>query len=61
MASLVGMEEATTQTVHARYAWKSGEILFGYRFVDIVVQLPDGRRALDYARFDHVEPIAAPG
>ncbi|MDP9033547.1 MAG: ion channel, partial [Myxococcota bacterium] len=61
VASLVGMEEATTQTVHARYAWKSGEILFGHRFVDIVVQLPDGRRGLDYSRFDQVEPIAAPG
>ena len=57
VASLIGMEEATAQTVHARFAWGSADILFGYRFADILVYLPDGRRALDYTRFDDVEPV----
>lgn len=57
VASLVGIEEATAQTVHARFAWKSTEILFGYRFADILVHLPDGRRALDYTLFDDVQPV----
>jgi inward rectifier potassium channel len=54
-ASLVGLEEATGQTVHARYGWRAEEILFDHRFVDVLVQLDDGRRALDYRRFHDVE------
>ena len=37
VASLVGIEEATAQKVHARYAWKAAEILFDHRFADILV------------------------
>jgi len=57
IASLVGIEEATAQTVHARHAWRADAILFGHRFRDILVRTPDGRRALDYARFHDVEPV----
>jgi inward rectifier potassium channel len=59
VASLVGIEEATAQMVHARYAWKAVDILVEHRFVDIVVLMDDGRRALDYARFHDVEPAPA--
>jgi inward rectifier potassium channel len=58
VASLVGIEEATGQNVHARYTWSSDEVHFGHRYVDILVFLPDGRRAVDYARFHDVEPVA---
>jgi inward rectifier potassium channel len=60
VASLVGIEEVTAQTVHARYAWKAAAILFDHRFVDILVRTPDGRRALDYTRFHDVVRIAGP-
>ncbi len=56
IASLVGIEEATGQTVHARHAWKGADIRFSHRFADILVRLADGRRAVDYARFHDVEP-----
>ena len=58
VASLLGIEEATGQTVHARHAWKGEDIRYDHRFSDILVILPDGRRALDYARFHDVEPAA---
>jgi inward rectifier potassium channel len=58
VASLVGIEEATAQTVHARHAWKASEILFDHRFADILVELPDGKRALDYTRFHDVVTTA---
>ena len=61
VASLLGIEEATAQTVHARYAWRAEDILFHHRFRDILVTMPDGRRALDYARFHDVEPSRPPG
>jgi inward rectifier potassium channel len=59
VASLVGIEEATAQTVHARYAWRAEDILFGHRFRDILVRTPDGRQALDYARFHDVEKLGS--
>jgi inward rectifier potassium channel len=59
VASLVGIEEATAQTVHARYGWKAADILVDHRFADILVMLEDGRRALDYGRFHDVEPVPA--
>jgi inward rectifier potassium channel len=59
IASLVGLEEATAQTVHARYAWKASEVLFDHKFVDVLVVMADERRALDYARFHDVEPVPA--
>jgi len=58
VASLVGIEEASGQTVHARHAWKGEDVRYDHRFGDILVLLPDGRRALDYARFHDVEPVA---
>jgi inward rectifier potassium channel len=57
VASLVGIEEATAQTVHVRYAWQASAILFDHRFDDILVLLPDGRRALDYTRFHDVVAV----
>ncbi len=58
VASLVGIEEATVQTVHVRYTWVADEILFDHRFSDILVVTAEGRRALDYARFHDVQPSA---
>jgi inward rectifier potassium channel len=60
VATLIGLEEATAQTVHARYAWKASAILFEHRFADILVETPDGGRALDYARFHEVVKITKP-
>jgi inward rectifier potassium channel len=59
VASLIGIEEASGQTVHARHAWKAEDILYDHRFQDILVVLPDGRRGLDYERFHEVEAIGA--
>jgi inward rectifier potassium channel len=59
VASLIGIEEATAQTVHVRHSWDPEEVLFGHRFADILVFREDGRRALDYTRFHDV--VKAPG
>jgi inward rectifier potassium channel len=60
VASLVGIEEATGQTVHARHTWSAADIRYNHRFVDILVVLEDGRRAIDYTRFHDVEAVADP-
>jgi inward rectifier potassium channel len=57
VASLVGLEEATGQTVHARHTWTSEQVLVDHRFKDIFTTRPDGRRAVDYTLFHDVEAI----
>ncbi len=57
-AALVGIEEASAQTVHVRHAWSSDQILFDHRFQDILKRTPTGGRALHYENFHDVEPIA---
>ena len=56
VASLTGIDETFSQTVHARCSWDASEILWGRRFVDIIETLPDGRRRVDYARFHDTMP-----
>jgi inward rectifier potassium channel len=60
VASLVGIEEATGQTVHARHSWGVDDLRFDHRFADILVRLDDGRRAVDYTRFHDVVPVPGP-
>jgi inward rectifier potassium channel len=58
VASMTGLDESLGQTVHARHAWTPADVLWSHRFVDVLVTLPDGRRAIDYGRFHDVEPEA---
>jgi inward rectifier potassium channel len=60
VASVTGLDDTLAQTVHARHAWTPGEILWGHRFADVLVTLPDGRRAVDYRKFHDVVPDTAP-
>jgi inward rectifier potassium channel len=57
VASLVGLEEATGQTVHVRHTWTADQVLADHKFVDIFSTRPDGRRTVDYELFHDVEPI----
>jgi inward rectifier potassium channel len=56
VATMTGLDETLSQSVHARHAWTPDQVLWGHRFVDVLVTLPDGRRAIDYRRFHLVEP-----
>jgi len=54
--SLTGLDETFSQTIHSRHSYSVDEILWGKRFVDIMVTLPDGRAAIDYTRFHETKP-----
>lgn len=56
IVSLVGMDETSGQTVHARHAYPAADIRWGERFVDIIEVMPDGRRRVHFERFDATEP-----
>ena len=51
IVSLVGMDETSGQTVHARHSYAAADIRWGERFVDIIEALPDGRRRMHFDRF----------
>jgi inward rectifier potassium channel len=56
LVTVIGIDETSGQTVHARTSYTADEIRIGHRYADVFGQTADGRRAIDYARFhDTVE------
>jgi inward rectifier potassium channel len=60
VASLTGLDDAFSQTIHSRHSWAMDEIAWNARFVDIMGTLPDGRQGVDYRRFHEVVPLERP-
>jgi inward rectifier potassium channel len=53
-----GIDDRLAATVHTRYAYNAGDIVFDRRFADIVLTDPDtGLRYVDHDRFDDTEPV----
>jgi inward rectifier potassium channel len=61
IASLTGLDDAFSQTIHSRHSWAMEEIAWNARFVDIMGTLPDGRQGVDYRRFHDVLSLERPG
>ncbi len=59
LVTVTGLEEITSQTVHARYSYGPEEILWGHRFRDMFVVDPEGQRYIDYGGFHETEPTGA--
>ncbi|MFM7408791.1 MAG: ion channel [Cuspidothrix sp.] len=57
MISLSGIDETVAQVVHARHSYAVNEILWNYKFVDIIYHTPDGHRYFDYTHFHDVLPV----
>ncbi len=53
---LTGVDETFAQPIQARHSYLAEEILWDHHFVDIVVELEDGRSAIDYSRFHDIHP-----
>jgi inward rectifier potassium channel len=51
VATLIGLDETLSQTVHARHSWDYEEILFDRSFVDVIQDNADGSRTLDLKKF----------
>jgi len=51
VATVVGIDGTSMQTLHARMRWQDKDVLFGKRHVDMLAELPDGRVRLDYGKF----------
>jgi inward rectifier potassium channel len=59
IVSVIGLDETFAQTIHARYSYRSRDILWGQRFVDILERDADGSLSIDYTHFDDVVPSTA--
>lgn len=54
LATVVGLDEEVSQTMHARHTWGSEDILWNAHFVDLFTSGPDGPRSVDFTRFHDV-------
>jgi inward rectifier potassium channel len=59
VVTVTGVDETTSQIVHARTSYLAHEILWDQRFADVFTQTADGRLAIDYRRFHDTGPIQA--
>jgi inward rectifier potassium channel len=61
LAILVGIDGTFSQTIHARHSYTAEEIIPNARFVDLIQELPDGRRGVDLGVIhDHVPIDGSP-
>ena len=54
-ATLYGVDETVGQGIHARHRYDLDDIVWGGRFRDLVIDLPDGTRQLDYRVFHEID------
>jgi len=54
MLTVVGIDETSAQSVHARHTYGHEEIRWGARHADMLAELPDGRTQLDMREFNRV-------
>ena len=57
IVSLVGIDETVAYTIHARHNYSAQEILWNYRFADMLTTEPNGDRYLNYKYFHSVVSI----
>ena len=59
VVSITGLDETSSQTVHARQTFAAQDLRFGHEFVDIHSTDEDGRRRVDYGRIHDTKPLPA--
>jgi inward rectifier potassium channel len=56
VVALTGIDGTTSQTIYGGHDYLEAEIRFGWRFADMLSELPDGRLRVDFSRFDELVP-----
>jgi len=57
VVSFSGIDDTFLATVHKQYSYLPEEILWAYRFEDIIIDRDDGSSYIDYRRFHEVRPL----
>ena len=58
VVSLTGLDDALSQTVHARHVYTADQIAWNSRHADVMSSRPDGTQVIDYRRFHETELLA---
>lgn len=58
LVSVSGIDETLSQTIHARHFYAHADVVWNARFADMISRLPDGKRAIDFAKLHEYEPLA---
>jgi len=58
--TLYGVDETVGQNIHARHRYGLDDIVWGGRFRDLLIDLEDGTRQLDYRVFHEIDLEKAP-
>lgn len=53
--SITGIDQTVSQAIHTRHTYYSADLLWGRQFKDIIHELEDGDRYIDFADFHEVE------
>jgi inward rectifier potassium channel len=57
MVTVVGLDETTMQTIHARYEYRDDHILHNHRLADTIHETDDGAMVVDLTKFHDVTPV----
>jgi inward rectifier potassium channel len=57
LIGVTGIDETLSQTVHARQYYGHDDVVWNARFVDMMGQLPDGKRSIDFSKLHEYEPL----
>ena len=60
IATMTGLDETFSQTIHARQSYLPSEIFWHHRFIDIFSTRHDGRRVVNYQNFNRIIPAETP-
>ncbi len=60
VVSIVGFDETSGQTVHARDVFAAQDVRFGHEYEDIISIDDKGLRHIDYAKIDAIRPAPPP-
>jgi inward rectifier potassium channel len=60
VVSLTGIDGVFMQTVYARHSYLARDLIYGARLSDVMIREPQGGFAIDYSKFDSVDPTEAP-
>ncbi len=60
VVTFIGIDNTLAQTVHARHGYRTADILFGQRFVDMLSVNEEGRRVINYNNFNQTVSDTAP-
>ncbi len=58
VVSIVGFDETSGQTVHARDVFAAQDVRFGHEYEDIIWSDGSGMRHIDYAKINATRPVA---